>query len=106
RRIDQAGAAQPFGILLGQEVVGYDREIDTAPPQRRDQHLDQRGLSRADRTADAHPRRAYLGAPCPWLAPRVIEHRATATWSGQPAAVRGRARMSRAFHRRTRRRSP
>ena len=56
RRIDQAGAAQAFGILPGDEVVGHDGKIDAAALQHRDQRLDQRGLAGADRPADADPR--------------------------------------------------
>ncbi|GMA77551.1 hypothetical protein GCM10025880_39680 [Methylorubrum aminovorans] len=53
RRVDQPGAAQALGILLGDEVVGDHGEIDAARLKRRDQTLDQRGLAGADRAADA-----------------------------------------------------
>ena len=58
RRIDEAGAAQPLGVLLGDEIVGDDGEVDAAADQDRDQPLDQGGLAGADRSADADPRGA------------------------------------------------
>ncbi len=58
--IDEAGAAQPFGVFLGDEIVGHHGKVDASTLQFRDQRLDQRGLARADRSADADPgRRRY-----------------------------------------------
>jgi hypothetical protein len=61
RRIDQAGAPQPFGVFLGDEVVGDNGKIDAAAGQDRDQALDQCGLAGADRAADADARGADAG---------------------------------------------
>ena len=61
RRIDQAGAPQPLGIFLGDEIVGDNGKIDAAAGQDRDQALDQCGLAGADRAADADARGADAG---------------------------------------------
>ncbi len=52
-RVDQARAPQPLGIFLGDEIIGDDREIDATRTKHRNEPLDQRGLARSDRPADA-----------------------------------------------------
>ena len=64
-RVDQPGAAKPFGILTRHQVVGDDREVDPACLKDGDQPLDQGRLAGADRTADPNPRRGSSGAELP-----------------------------------------
>ena len=52
---------QPFGVFLGDEIVGHHGKIDAAAGQDRDQAFDQCGLAGADRAADADARGADAG---------------------------------------------
>ena len=54
--IDKAGAADAFGVLGGDKVVGDDGEVDAALLQGGDQAFEQGGLAGADRSADADAR--------------------------------------------------
>ena len=60
--LQRAGHGEQALVFLGVDVVGDDDEV-VALAHRLAQHLDQRGLARADRAADAHAqRRQLLGA--------------------------------------------
>ena len=52
--LERAGARQELGVLLGVDVVGDDGDV-VVVAHRLAQALDQSGLARADRAADAHP---------------------------------------------------
>lgn len=95
--IDQSGPPQPLGILLGDEIVGDDGEVDAATLQHWNQRLDQRGLARADRTANADPRR-HRRRRLRFGLPQRMKHDVTSAYSGAPAAARGPARRLRARH--------
>ena len=60
---ERAGARQELGVLLGVDVVGDDGDV-VVVAHRLAQALDQRGLARADRAADADAQRTMRTHQC------------------------------------------
>ena len=56
--------AQPFGILVGDEIVGDDGDIDVAGLKAAGSALDKRGLAGSDRSADADAGGSRQRASC------------------------------------------
>ena len=86
RRIDQAGAAQPLGVLLGDEIIGDDGDVDAARRQN--------GISRSisavlpEPTGPPMPTRAAPIRPRP--AVQRLRYRSCIITSPQHVALRQR----------------
>ena len=60
-RVDEAAAAHPFRILLGDKVVGHHGKLDAVRLEARDETFQERGLAGPDRAADADAGRSGSG---------------------------------------------